>query len=156
MEGARRARRWHRPDLGLVVGFDQRARAPGSRIEFEGDFLAGLIIYHRPPTVEALTLMTALHDLEPYSATTLEELRNLQRLSEIFADLIVAWNVEDNGVQVPPSASAYLALDHVFVLATTKAWVRLTIGLPQLAEPPVEPAEPVFDETQIPMEPLAS
>jgi hypothetical protein len=138
------------------VGYDRRAAAGLQRLTFEADELGGFDVLLRPSTVEALALIVELDDIDPVQQVTTAALLSLRPLCREFASLIVAWNLEENGDPVPVSAEAFLALDAPFVLRATKVWVRATLGLPQTLTAAADEDEDEFDESVLPMEPVAS
>lgn len=141
------------------MGFDRQSQIGVLHLAFEADELAGLEIIYRRPTVDALAAVLALDDYDPIDhegPVDGDELVRLRPVCAELAGLLLAWNLEENGKAVPFTPAAFLGLDAKFVLAVTKTWARVSVGLPQLVAEVVELPEPNIDPGEIPVETLAA
>lgn len=134
------------------MGYDRRAQAGPLWLAFEAEELAGLEVWFNRPGVDALAACVDLDDFEPVTGITGVEVVRCRPLVHHFAESLIKWTLEENGVPVPASAKAFLGLDALFQMQVAKTWARVMVRLPQLPEVVAEPSI----EASLPMEQLAS
>lgn len=76
-----------------------------------------------------------------------------RKVISAMADLIVSWNVEDNGEPVPPTAEGLMKFDMSFLLDIIRAWVEAVTNVPNHSQP-ASNAGATSLELSIPMERL--
>lgn len=136
------------------MGYDRRALAAPVWMRFEE--FDGLAVRYRLPTVDAVQAVIDLDDFTPVTQLTPDEVARCLPLCHQFAALLVDWTLEENGQPVPASAAEFLGLDALFQMKVAMTWARVTGGMPQTVPAAVEESEPEFDESELPMETLAS
>ena len=123
------------------------------RLRFEDEAYEGLIVRARSVSIGSLLGVAGLASLDPTQLRP-EDLAVLGELSEVFADALLDWNLEDpdSGEPVPATLAGVKAQDTDFILPIIKAWFEGVAGVagplgprstdgPQSGPPPI-PMEP--------------
>lgn len=96
------------------MGFEGRKLL---KLTFEAEELAGLEVEVRRPTVDQVLAASDRGD-----ELGGDEKGGLRAQAELFCELLVSWNLENDGVPVPHTAGDLLAQDQVVTLEIINAW----------------------------------
>lgn len=111
------------------------------KIQFGEDHeLHGLEIESRRVKMRELTDITSLAGAP--SATMTDQIGRASKLCEKFAEVLLAWNLEDEEGAVPCTYEGLMEQDIQFVLQVVKAWIDAVSGVPAPLQRPSGDGEP--------------
>jgi hypothetical protein len=108
------------------VGFE--FSDPTFVLEFEDGSLEGLEVKAKSQTLGAFLDMTALAAIG--SNPTPQDMANVGKLLEGFAEVLVDWNVEIGGKRVEPDLDGLRRLKFADVFKMISAWIKVTASAP--------------------------
>lgn len=120
-------------------------------LQFEDDQLAGLEVKARGASTGQLMKLMDLTELSTRGFRK-EDIKEVDKLFELFASKITEWNLEDeDGNPLPVSYDSLMDQDMDFTLDLVFAWVHAVVGISGPLEQNSGDGEP-FPEASIPME----
>lgn len=107
------------------------------RLTFEGTELAGLVIETTSVTVEGLLAIqdksAQVESMRASATTDTEKNRAMMvefsALIELFANVIIKWNVTKNGKPVEPNAANLMRRDPNHLMAIIRIWTTAAAGV---------------------------
>lgn len=133
------------------MGFEAKKKT--FKLVFADPEMAGLEVRAKSPAMDVFVGLTKLADLDT-GTVSIKDMPQIESLFEHFADCLISWNLEEDGVPVPTTKEGLYSQDLDFILEIIKAWVDAVASVPS----PL--GKPSGDGTQspavsIPMEPLS-
>jgi hypothetical protein len=117
------------------------------KLKFEDSDLDGLEVVTRYPTIEQVMAVQDEQEALGEDAAPLDVLRVI---AELLCDVLVSWNLENDGTEVLHTADALLAQDYDLVQAIVSAWEENTFKVARPLPDGSSAGEP-FQEASIPM-----
>lgn len=123
------------------------------RLRFEDEEHDGLVVKVRSTSVGRLLEFMGFLAMDTDELTP-ADVEKITGLFEAFAEVLVEWNVEDDGRPVPPTLDGVKTQDAPFVMAIMRVWFQAVTTAPAPLAPPSSAGAPSA-APPLPMEPLS-
>ena len=117
------------------------------KLKFEDSELDGLEVVTRWPTIEQVLATQDKKEALDEDASSMDTLRIV---AEAFCEVLIGWNLENDGQEVPHTADALLAQDYDLAQAIIHTWEGATFKVAAPLDEGSSSGEPSL-EASIPM-----
>ncbi|WP_326646050.1 hypothetical protein OG884_15475 [Streptosporangium sp. NBC_01755] len=125
------------------------------KLTFADGDLEGLEVRVRSISIERFLELAPLLDMTMSGGMTPEDIESIREMLDMFASVLVDWNLEDeDDMPVPCTAEALMDQDLRFVTGLMSTWAEHIAGVSAPLERPSPDGEPSLEES-LPMEVLS-